>query len=420
MNLPGYRTLDIVGKGTFGDVWRARHILTNQIVAVKKISLQNNANLADRIRKEVTICSRIDHPLIAQFFEYIETPTECYIVQEFAQGSFSNFVARHHGLSEAHCRRYFTQLLSVVEYLHQSLHVIHRDLKMENLLLDIHTNLRLIDFGLSDILHGDQILTEACGTPACAAPELIQGLGYGYQIDVWGLGIILYAMTVGSIPFYDPDVSTVLRMIVSEDLQIPDSISPTLRDLIEQLMQKDPAKRITLREIREHEWLRGNPDICHVEALKMRGHLDREVIAILQEISVDCSSLAADLEVGVGNEATTAYMILRTRRKADELNAMFPPIEDSSLVVMRPMIPQLLSSSEIVSKKMLRQEKRNRSSSVGSRRRLLRIRGRRPQPNCTTDGLNVKRDTPTTPLFFGTAAPLSCQLSFTSRLSQNL
>jgi serine/threonine protein kinase len=291
---------------------------------------------------------------------------------------------------------------------------------MENLLLDVNSNLRLIDFGLSDILHGDEILTEACGTPAYAAPELIQGLGYGYQIDVWGLGIILYAMAVGRIPFYDPDVSTVLRMIVSEELQIPDSISPTLRDLIEQLMQKDPARRITLREIRAHEWLKGNPDGCHVEALMMRGHLDREVIAILQEISVDCSNLAADLEAGVGNEATTAYMILRTRRKADELNAMFPPIEEVSLIVMLPMIPQLLSSSEIVSKKMLRQAKRNRSSSVGSRRRLLRIRGRTPPPNCTTDGRHMKRDAAATPLLFGTAVPLSCQLSFTSQLSQNL
>jgi serine/threonine protein kinase len=345
MALRGYFHLDLIGQGSFGDVWRARHLLTNQIVAVKVIALDGaDPDAVSRVRKEVAICSKMDHPLIAHFFECRSTVDRFYIVQECAQGgSFLNFVNRHNRLTEAQCRFYFHQLLSVVGYLH-SMRVVHRDLKMENLLLDCNNNIRLVDFGLSEQLSADdEVLTQPCGTPAYAAPEVISGGGYGCKVDVWGLGVLLYAMAVGRLPFYDDDLSTLLHQIVHDDVEIPPSLSAPLRDLIARLLQKAPERRIELASVCDHEWVKSGA-AKQIEGLKMVGMLDREVVQIMQaDLEMDVSNLACDLASGARNEATTVYMILRRREMTNELSGLQHP--DQMFV---GSVPSVASSGHIV------------------------------------------------------------------------
>ena len=369
-----YFFLDEIGTGTFGNVFRVRHLLTNQIVAAKVVP-KNDPSILDSVRKEVSIYSKMDHPLIAHFYDEFETAQNIYIVQECAEGgSFLNFVNRNHGLSEQQCRFYFMQLLSVVEYLHVSMHVVHRDLKMENLLLDAHNNLRLIDFGLSEVMASDdQILEEPCGTPAYAAPEVILRKGYGYQIDVWGLGVLLYAMAAGRLPYYSEDVGSLVRMIVYDDLVFPKGMSPLLKDLIERLMKKDPAERITLGEIRRHPWLADATNTRDIESLKVGGIVDREVMKTMQELGVDVTNLASDMEQNVVNATTAVYKILKKKRIMEELNVFQQPEGEIPACASVGIMHMFSSSDVFVLRPMQSSDKRNRPSSGLNRRPMLRI-----------------------------------------------
>lgn len=369
MVLEDYFFLDRIGTGTFGSVFRARHYVTNQIVAIKIISKEDPEILA-AVRNEVDIYSKMDHPLIAQFYNEFETDENIFIVQECAAGgSFLNFVNRTHGLSETQSRFYFMQLLSVVEYLHTTMHVVHRDFKMENLLLDSHNNLRLIDFGLSEKLtHDNQELRDPCGTPAYAAPEVIQRKPYGYQIDIWGLGVLLYAMSVGRLPFYNEDITTLVKMIVYDELTFPDRISPLLRDLIQKLMKKNPAERIKLSEIREHEWLRDAKCKRDLDSLKVTGIVDRDLMKIMQqEMQLDVTSLPDDIEANRINQATAVYKILKKKRITEDLNYLQRPEKDiPALLSMGSGVPRLFSSSDVtITKPVARKVKGRPNSQTG-------------------------------------------------------
>lgn len=378
MSLEDYFFLDRIGTGTFGSVYRVRHHVTNQIVAIKVIS-KEDPEILSAVENEVAIYSKMDHPLIAQFYDEFETDEHIFIVQECAAGgSFLNFVNRTHGLSESQSRFYFMQLLSVVEYLHTTMHVVHRDFKMENLLLDSHNNLRLIDFGLSErITPEQQTLTTPCGTPAYAAPEVIQRKPYGYQIDIWGLGVLLYAMSVGRLPFYNEDVTRLVTMIVYDELTFPDSISPLLRDLIQKLMKKDPAERIKLREIREHEWLREAPNTKHLDSLKVTGIVDRDLMKVMQqEMQLDVTSLPDDMEAKKINQTTAVYKILKKRKITEELNAIQRPDDGIPAVLSVGTMPRLFSSSDVtITKPVTDRRVKGRPNSETGKRGAMNPRG---------------------------------------------
>lgn len=366
-----YFFLDQIGTGTFGNVWRVRHRVTNQIVAVKVVP-KDDPSVIESVHKEISIYSRMDHPLIAHFYDTFETSDKIYIVQECAEGgSFLHFVNRNHGLSEPQCRFYFMQLLTVVEYLHTSMHVIHRDLKMENLLLDAHNNLRLIDFGLSEVMEtDDQILFEPCGTPAYAAPEVILRTGYGYSIDIWGLGVLLYAMAAGRLPYYSDDVGRLVHMIVYDELTFPNDISPQLRDLIDRLMKKDPNERITLAEIRKHEWLADATNTRDIESLKVGGIVDRDVTKGMQELGLDVMSLASDMQGSTVNATTAIYKMMKKRRITEELNVRQQPIGE---IPVSTGITHTFSSSDVCVVPPLSSDKTDRPSSGFDKRPMLRI-----------------------------------------------
>lgn len=165
-----YLMREQIGSGAFASVWLATHLTSQSNVAIKvisKASLQN-ANSKTRFNREVSILKRMHHPFIAEFFESIEDDRNYYIIMEYAEnGNMSNFVNSKGQLTELQARHYFSELISVLDYLHEDRKVVHRDLKSENILLDKYNNIRVIDFGLSNVftLNNPQLST-ACGSPS--------------------------------------------------------------------------------------------------------------------------------------------------------------------------------------------------------------------------------------------------------------
>ena len=258
--LNDYRILNEVGHGAFATVHRAIHVPSGNIVALKiiqKPTPEPNERETNSIKREVEISMKADHPLIIHIFECFQDDDHFYISMEYIEGqSLFEIVTSEQKLSEIRARKYFQQIIQAVEYLHTKIKVVHRDIKAENILIDKNDNIRLIDFGLSRICDENicQLCSTACGSPAYAAPEVIKKTDYGNIVDIWNCGIILYVMVVGSLPFFDENISRQLQKILLTQPVYPDTISPGLKCLISKMLQKNPEERITLQQINENPW----------------------------------------------------------------------------------------------------------------------------------------------------------------------
>ena len=205
------------------------------------------------------------HPHIVRFYEYEAVRsrsgdhTTTYIVMELAeQGQLHDLVAVRERLPEAQARTLFQQLVAGVAYCHRSM-VVHRDLKMENVLLDSRGHVKIADFGFSRLWAPGRLQAESCGSPQYAAPELLDGRLYeGPEVDVWSCGVILYAMLCGRLPFDagTDDISDLRRNIRRGDFRrLPSWVSDDARDLISSMLIVRPQKRATITEVRAHRWL---------------------------------------------------------------------------------------------------------------------------------------------------------------------
>ena len=174
---------------------------------------------------------------------------------EYASGGeLFDFIVKRKRLQEDQACKFMQQIISGVEYIHK-VRICHRDLKPENLLLDEQNNIKIVDFGLSNVYKENETLKTACGSPCYAAPEMIAGKRYhGLNSDIWSCVIILYAMTCGYLPFEDPNTSKLYKKILNCDFLIPGFISKASKDLIKKVLNTDPTKRYTIAEIRAHEW----------------------------------------------------------------------------------------------------------------------------------------------------------------------
>lgn len=174
---------------------------------------------------------------------------------EYASGGeLFDYIVKRKKLKEPEACKFLQQIISGVEYIHKC-GICHRDLKPENLLLDEQRNIKIVDFGLSNTYTENSTLKTACGSPCYAAPEMIAGKKYhGLGSDIWSCGIILYAMTCGYLPFEDPNTNKLYKKILACDYTLPGSLSTGLKDLTKRILNTEPKNRITIQEIRQHEW----------------------------------------------------------------------------------------------------------------------------------------------------------------------
>ncbi|KIX00665.1 uncharacterized protein Z518_09730 [Rhinocladiella mackenziei CBS 650.93] len=245
-----------IGEGSFGKVKLARHKVTGQEVAMKTISRRKliSRDMAGRIEREIQYLQLLRHPHIIKLYTVITTKTDIYMVLEYVPMELFDYIVKHGRLGEAKARKLFQQIICAVEYCHRH-KIVHRDLKPENLLLDKNMNVKIADFGLSNIMTDGNFLKTSCGSPNYAAPEVIGGKLYaGPEVDVWSCGVILYVFLVGRLPFDDEFIPALFKKIQAGTFHIPSQTPPGAVNLIKRCLQVHPVHRITIPEIRQDEW----------------------------------------------------------------------------------------------------------------------------------------------------------------------
>ncbi|CAM8901026.1 hypothetical protein QQ045_009870 [Rhodiola kirilowii] len=260
-----YDLVKDIGSGNFGIARLMRDKLTKELVAVKYI--ERGDKIDENVQREIINHRSLRHPNIVRFKEVILTPTHLAIVMEYASGGeLFERISNAGRFSEDEARFFFQQLISGVSYCH-AMQVCHRDLKLENTLLDGSPapRLKICDFGYSksSVLHSQPKST--VGTPAYIAPEVLLRQEYDGKIaDVWSCGVTLYVMLMGTYPFEDPDepkdFRKTIQRILSVQYSIPESIpiSDECRHLISRIFVGDPSARITIPDIRNHSWFLKN------------------------------------------------------------------------------------------------------------------------------------------------------------------
>jgi serine/threonine protein kinase len=227
-------------------------------------------------------------------------------------------------MPESQACHYITQLILVLEYLHMDLCVCHRDVKAENLLLDRHNNIRVIDFGLSNQFTSTHpLLNTACGSPPYVPPEMIKGRPYAQSADIWSAGILLYFVTTGMLPFDDENLDVLLRKIVTMDVIYPIFLSAQLVDLLRRMLMKNPETRITIKQIKEHEWFSQSHYVAlfqmQLGERSTESIVDRETLAEMAQMGVETQHLEQQLLLHAFTELTAIYRMIRRNRLTDSM-----------------------------------------------------------------------------------------------------
>src|SRR5271163_3787885 len=251
-----YREVKNLGEGSFGKVKLAQHKVTGQEVAMKIISRRKlvSRDMAGRVEREIQYLQLLRHPHIIKLYTVIATKLDIIMVLEYAPMELFDYIVRHGRLGESRSRKFFQQIICAVEYCHRH-KIVHRDLKPENLLLDQNMNVKIADFGLSNIMTDGNFLKTSCGSPNYAAPEVISGKLYaGPEVDVWSCGVILYVFLAGRLPFDDEFIPSLFKKIAAGNFHIPSHLPSGAVNIIKRCLQVHPVHRITIPEIRQDEW----------------------------------------------------------------------------------------------------------------------------------------------------------------------
>nr|XP_058913550.1 serine/threonine-protein kinase MARK2-like [Kogia breviceps] len=257
-HISDYEILHTIGEGSFAKVKLARHIVTGTQVAVKVIKKRhrNFSTSQKRLLREVHCMKALDHPNIVKLLGVTDTEEAMFIIMEYVSGGdMCNYLDTHGRMTEAQARGLFQQLVSALQHCHQR-GVVHRDLKPANLLFDGNMNLKLTDFGFSNMCDASGKLDTVCGTVPYAAPEVLLGQRYsGPAVDVWSLGVVLYVMVTGFRPFVGKDLRELREQIVTEHYRIPTYLSLEVRSLLRNMIARDPSDRGTLPDLMRHPWV---------------------------------------------------------------------------------------------------------------------------------------------------------------------
>ncbi|CAH8824757.1 unnamed protein product [Trichobilharzia szidati] len=316
-----------IGRGHYAVVKQARHVFTGEKVAVKVIDKTKLDNISrDHLFQEVVCMKLVQHPNVVRLYEVIDTPTKLYLVLELGDGGdLYDYITSHgDGLSEKVAKRYFRQIVTAIAYCHK-LRVVHRDLKPENVVFFEKLGLvKLTDFGFSNRFIPGTNLDTACGSLAYSAPEILLGDSYDApKVDIWSLGVILYMLVSGNLPFQETNDSETLTKIMDCDYSMPAHLSPDCKRLISRLLIRDPQKRAHLDDILQDDWLKIDGEDLPIELFSVplisREHLSfedhMEILSKMAEGKLaTVEEIQSTLDRNEYNHIAATYYLLAERK----------------------------------------------------------------------------------------------------------
>jgi len=257
-----YKFVSLLGEGSFGTVEKVIHKKTGIVRALKRINKRNQISTELEIKNEIEILKKLDHPNIVKIFEFYNSTENYYIVTEFCKdGELFDYLAKNGAFKEDQVAYIAYQILSAVYFCHSS-NILHRDLKPENILIESinkngYLDVKLIDFGIAKIFEKNKTENEIVGTSYYMAPEVLNG-GHSEKCDLWSIGVIIYVLLNNQVPFEGDELEDIYKNIRKGVYKIKgtalQSCSPEIKDIIAQLLEMNPNKRLTAQKALNHEW----------------------------------------------------------------------------------------------------------------------------------------------------------------------
>lgn len=349
-----YKLLDQIGEGSFGKVYLALHKPTHQKVVIKTSS-KNDPNIV----REVFYHRQFTYPYITKLYEIIVTETKVWMVLEYCPNKeLYDHLLKLKRIPIIECTKLFTQIVGAVYYAH-SLNCVHRDLKLENILLDKNGNAKLTDFGFTRESIQKTNLETICGTTVYMAPELTERKKYdGFKIDIWALGVILYTMICGVMPFDEEDETKTKWKIINEDPDFDDvTINADCKDLLIKLLSKDPLKRPSAKEILLHNFLQpyGTLILERTEKIisqqrkgsnNFNKKLERKLLKRLKRMGYDTQSIKHSvLKKKCDSLSGLWFLLLEKEKKHEKRNY---PKRNRSVLSLKKVMDSSLSGRDTV------------------------------------------------------------------------
>ena len=247
-----------LGCGSFGRVFLARHIKTKVLYAIKAIDKKNKTNIEERpyFRRELEVMYKIHHPNVVKLFGHFEDSNYCYFIMEYiSKGNVYNLLTldKKKQLSTKLVATIMKDVISAAYFLHNmNPPIIHRDIKPENVLLNDGIVAKLTDFGWSNYIQEEKERKTVCGTPIYLAPEIIKEQGHDERVDIWCIGVLLFELITGKVPFHGPDIESLKSNILHLKIVWPKEMNPDAKDLISKILKLDPNQRLPLEDMLKH------------------------------------------------------------------------------------------------------------------------------------------------------------------------
>ena len=319
-NLPksigAYEIKEKINEGGFSKIYSGISKYTNDKVAIKiinKSSFLQNPDDIILIQNEIEVLKILKHRNILTLYEIYESSQYIFLITEYLSTELSSLIISKKRFDETDAVKIFVQLVDAFQYMHK-LQICHRDFRLEHIMLDSNNIPKIIDFGFSTFYKKGEELDEPLGSLCYSCPEIIQQKPYDPELaDVWSLGVCLYVMICGYLPFSEEDDNKNKDLIISGKVEYPSEIGNICKDLMKKMLEVDTKKRINLLKITRHPWVKGCKDfkiIGGYDIYNMIYPIDERLLKIIEEYGIDNKKLEDDLNKNKYNNITGLFKIL--------------------------------------------------------------------------------------------------------------